>query len=49
MPKVFSYVLGRPAALQTIEEIAVETPAVEEVVEEIVEENTSVLSDNPEA
>jgi len=46
MPTVFSYVLGRPAAQQTIEEIAEETPAV---VEEVIVENTTVLSDTPES
>jgi hypothetical protein len=47
MPTVFSYVLGRPSALQTIEEIPAETPAVvEEVVEEV---NPSILGDEPES
>ena len=46
MPKIFTYVLGRPATLQTIEEIEEKTP---EVIEEVVVENSTLLSDTPES
>jgi len=46
MPTVFSYVLGRPAALQTIEEIPAEEAPAEEAP---AEGNSSILGDAPES
>ena len=47
MPTIFSYVLGRPSTLQTIEEytvVAEESPA-----QVATETNTTILEDSPES
>ena len=47
MPTIFSYVLGRPSTLQTIEEYTVaveESPAQDEPTP-----NTTILEDSPES
>ena len=48
MPTVFSYVLGRPAALQTIEEIPDAPVDQAPPADAPVEENTNILGDTPQ-
>ena len=43
MPTIFSYVLGRPTALQTIEEVVEEAP----VVDPLADAPTSTSDEEP--